>query len=110
MPTLEAFHVRMYRKARDALRVDHLNLHLPRRTIRFRSGFSGRQWLCCSTFALIARSWPENLLRLHLIYQQRYTPLSIWLKFFTRYNLIQRLLADPLPKCLVTLELGEVLE
>ena len=37
-------------KARDALRADHPNLQLPHTTIRFWSGFSDDQWLCCSLF------------------------------------------------------------
>jgi len=38
-------------KARDALCADRQNYQLPRTTIRLWSGFSGCQWLCCSTFA-----------------------------------------------------------
>jgi len=38
--------------------VDHPNLQQPRTTIFFWSSFSGVQWLCCSPFAPIARSWP----------------------------------------------------
>ena len=40
-------------KARDALRADHSNLQLPRTAIRFSGGFSGCQWLCCSTFTQV---------------------------------------------------------
>src|SRR5262252_2879277 len=35
------------------------------------SSFSRSEWLCCSLVAPNAHSWPENLLTLHLIYQER---------------------------------------
>ena len=43
------------------------------------SGFSNGEWLCCSLFALIAHSSPENLLTCHLIYHQN-PSISSWQK------------------------------
>ncbi len=41
------------------------------------SGFSNGEWLCCSLFALIAHSSPENLLTCHLIYH-------LWIRAWIR--------------------------
>ncbi len=44
------------------------SVHLSRTTIRFWSGFSGGQWLCCSPFTQTAHASRQNLLTLHRNY------------------------------------------
>jgi hypothetical protein len=50
-----------------------VNLQLLSAVNRFKGGFSSNQWLCCSPFAPIAHSWPENLLTFQVIYQLDHT-------------------------------------
>jgi hypothetical protein len=48
----------LHLEKREKSRASHPNLQLPHTAIRFSGGFSGSQWLCCSSFAPIAHPWP----------------------------------------------------